>query len=257
MQKEVGAEKREKTSFIKKHAVTLLIAILAASSGAVVTVTVTKYLTKSPNRELLIANEDSVSLINGDLPTQITSNYFLTDKPTKKIKSLFLKKIGIKNNGNVDAEDIPLFICVKGKDIFLIDKPTIKTEPKKIIDVINIRKKTDSTSNKHTWNIPLLKPGEDVIFEYMIYSEKKVKNVEVNVVTRKKGWEDKKGIISNPNTKKTSWLDVVVTFLGTLTFGIGLAGLGGGLVYKILILVEKIVKTHKETDQNIDEEITN
>lgn len=202
----------KKTSFIKRYLGTLIIAVIAASAGAIIT---ESFKDSPPVRELLVANEDGVSLINGDLPRQITSNSFLTDKPSKKIKSLFLKKVAIKNNGNTDAENMPLVVCLKGKDIFFVAKPTIKTEPKKIIDAINIRKNPNSTINKHIWNISLLKPGEYVIFEYMVYSEKKVKEIEVNVLAREKGWKVRKGKLLDSNPpKQLRWQDKLVIVCG-------------------------------------------
>lgn len=200
--------------------------LLLASIGSIVTIAYTYYT--SDNRELLIANEDTVSLINSDLPAQITSNYFLIDKPNKKIKSFFVKKIAIKNSGNKGGENIPISVCLKGKEIFLINNPIIKTEPKEIIDVIKIKKQAGSTNNKHTWDISLLNPGESVIFEYFIYSEKEVKNCKANVLVRKRDWDVRKGTILD-NTKKLLmqlkiskmiifWLSISLIGLGLVVF---------------------------------------
>lgn len=246
----------KKIPFMKKHAGALLIAIIATSIGAIIGAMATDYLEDNTVRELLLANEDSISLINGDLPRQITSNSFLTDKPSKKIKTLFLKKIAIKNNGNTDGENIPLVVCLKGRDLFFIAKPTIKTEPKKIIDAINIQKKPDSTSNKHIWNISLLKPGEYVVFEYMIYSERKVKEIEVNVLARKKGWKVRKGKLLDSNPpKEIKWQDKFVIVCGKFLIWIIIVAIGVLLAVAFAVSVVTIfdkIRKKKKIDTKID-----
>lgn len=239
MTEEVETEEKEQLSFIKKHAEAIIVGIIIALFVCLINIFVPNILGLNPNRELLIANEDSISLINGDLPSQITSNYFLTNKPTKKIKSLFFKKIAIKNIGNEDGENMPLSIFLKGKNVSLIDNPTIKTKPKEIVDIIKIQKEANSTNTKHIWNITLLKPGETVTFEYMIYSEEKVKPPKINVLARKKSWESKKGVFSDSTTKNSSIVSKV------LQLSIGML-IGSAIAVGIFVLIIKVTEKIKE-----------
>jgi len=205
------AKKKEieeiKPSFSWKYILLIIIsAIILAFIGGLIT-----YLFKdSPNRELTVYDNEPKSLLNNNaLPKEIISNYLLKDKngkQNKKISSLFLKTIIIRNTGNKDGENIPLSVCLERENIFLIDDPEIKTNPKKIIAALKMEKQTGSTNTKHIWSIPLLQPGEAVIFEYMIYSEKKVKDFKVTPIVRKKDWKVKEGTILEQQKVKLSTL---------------------------------------------------
>ncbi len=250
MTEEAKTAKKEieeiKPSFSWKYLVlTTLLTFIIVSMTALVTY----YFKDSPVRELLVANDDSVSLINGDLPTQITARYSLKDKPNKKIKSLFFKKIAVKNNGNEDGENIPLSVFLKGKNIFLVDNPIIKTEPKEIIDIIKVQKEANSTNNEHIWNIPLLKPGETITFEYMIYSEEKIKTPKVNVLVRKKSWKSKKGIFFDSTTQ-----EMKIDFILKMFWAFMVGGIIGGVICAIAVAVS--TKRFNEKIKPINQEIT-
>ena len=152
---------------------------------------------------------------------------------------------------------------MKGKNIFLIDNPIIKTEPKEIIDIIKIQKEANSTKNEHIWNIPLLKPGETITFEYMIYSEEKIKAPKVNVLVRKKSWKSKKGIFFDSTTQK-----IKIDFILKMFWAFMVGGITVGVISAITVAVstkrfnektkpikQEIIKELEELDKTINKTI--
>ena len=214
MTEEAKTEKKEKLSFVKKCILLVLTPITVAVIVGIINLFIPNFLGLNPIRELTIYESDTKGLLNNNaLPNEIIASYFLKSrngKHDKKISSLFLKTIIIRNTGNKGAENVPLSVCAKGENIFLIDNPEIKTFPMGILDALDI-KKTSSTNNKHKWEIPLLKPEEAVMFEYMIYSEKPLKNLTINVLSRKKDWKTQKAsILTQQKNKLKMWQKILL-----------------------------------------------
>ena len=85
---------------------------------------------------------------------------------------LFRKVVLIRNSGNEGAENVLVTAALAEKDAHLVAMPKITTEPKDIVDVVSVSRVEGGNSNRPTWNISLLNPGESVKFEYFVYSEK-------------------------------------------------------------------------------------
>jgi hypothetical protein len=147
-----------------------------------------------------------VNLLNDDVipKGEIEATYHLKGNPNKKISSLFLSTIALKNTGNEGAENVLITASLKGGNAKLIDHPKIKTDPKEIVDAITLTKKDGSTTQKHIWNISLINPNESVIFDYFVYSENQIDAITLNVLPRKKDWKILKGSILSHEEKKTS-----------------------------------------------------
>lgn len=187
-----------KPSFSWKYLVlTLLTALIISAVG----LTVSKLYQSRPVREIVVYDNGQINLLNdASLPKdQIEASYYLKGKPKKKIESLFLNLIAIKNAGNEGVENLNVTFNLKEDNAFLVSKPKIKTEPKEIIDAISVTKKeVESSDKKHVWNITLLNPGEAVLFEYSIYSQEKTENVTLSTSPRKKDWGvSSKSLIDN------------------------------------------------------------
>jgi hypothetical protein len=176
-----------KQSFsIKYIALTLIIAALVSAVG----LGVSKLFDSKSVKKITVFDRGQTNLLNDDaLPKdQIEASYYLKGEPKKQIASLFRKVVAIKNSGSEGAENILVSFSLKGDDLKLVSKPKITTEPKEINDAISVTKAIGSTDNNHLWNISLLNPGESVVFEYSVYSEKKVDNINFNIIPRKKDW---------------------------------------------------------------------
>lgn len=119
----------------------------------------------------------------------INAAYYTSETP-KKISTLFIISVTIKNIGNEGVEGLPVIFSLKEKEAILTKKPRIKTSPKDIFPALNISLDEKlSSSRKHTWNVPLLNPAESISFEYIVYSEDKIKSITLLVTPRKKNWK--------------------------------------------------------------------
>lgn len=176
-----------KPSFSFKYLVlTLLTTMIISAAG----LGVTKLYESKPKKELGLINGFEINLLNDEeLPKEvIEAKYFLKSDPKKEISTLFRKKVSIENLGNEGVENLNISAVIKGDKLFFASDPKITTSPKEIIDAIVITKGNGSNSTKHDWVVSLLNPGEIIMFEYSVYSEESIKEVELNIIPRKKDW---------------------------------------------------------------------
>ncbi len=181
-------EKEVKPSFSLKYLVlTLLTTMIVSGIGLLIS----KIYESKPVKEMEVFQDSQVDIFNDDaFPKDlIEATYYLKGNPKKKIAMLFRKVVLIRNSGNEGAENVLVTAALAEKDAHLVAMPKITTEPKDIVDVVSVSRVEGGNSNRPTWNISLLNPGESVKFEYFVYSEKKLRQINLNILPRKKDWK--------------------------------------------------------------------
>lgn len=176
-----------KPSFSLKYFVlTLLSTVIISGVGLVIS----KVYESRPSREIEVFQDDPIDILNdaGFPKNQIEASFYLKGNPKKKVATLFRKVVVIRNAGNEGAENVLVSAALIEDNAHLVSTPKIRTEPREIVDGIALSRSESSTSNKETWNISLLNPGESVILEYFVYSEEILPTITLNIVPRKKDW---------------------------------------------------------------------
>ncbi|UCF85851.1 MAG: hypothetical protein JSV50_09525 [Desulfobacteraceae bacterium] len=168
---------------------TLLTTLIIAGVG----LSLTKYFESKPVRNIVVYETDIENRLSSQsLPEeQIEANYFIKKKDgsRQRIKSLFHKKTIVENKGNEGIENMRLSVTITDKKARLIGVPKFRSEPTEIIDAISIKKnESESDEQKHIWTISLLNPGESIVVDYSVYSEEEIKNIDFQIVPRKKDW---------------------------------------------------------------------
>ena len=213
-----------KPSFSLKYlALTLLSAIIMGG----VALAISKIYESRPSRVIEISRDDPIDVLRGaGFPTdQIEANFYLKGSPEKKIASLFRNVIVIRNAGNEGAENILVSASLTQSDAHLVPGPKIRTEPRAIIDGIEFSRNDSSTTNKEVWNISLLNPGEAVILEYFVYSERRLSSITLNILPRKKDWSVVNKSLFERDGSQTSFMSFFLVGNGVL-FAILLAIFG-------------------------------
>jgi hypothetical protein len=206
-----------KPSFSLKY---LVLTILSTAVISGIGLLITKALESKPIREIEVLESDQTNLLNDAAfpKDQIEASYTLKESQNKKIATLFRKVVVIRNSGNEGAENIPVTANLQESNAYLISAPKIKTEPKEIVDAISISKTENGTSNRQTWNISLLNPGEAVVFEYFVYSEEKLDSINLKIIPRKKDWTIANKSLLNRGeiNSSTSLLKMILTAAGAM-----------------------------------------
>lgn len=176
-----------KPSFSLKYFILTIISTVVISGIGLL---VSKYFESKPARVMDVIQYDQTNILNDPaFPyDQIEAKFTLKGNPNKKVATLFKKAVIIRNSGNEGAENILISATLLENNAKLVSSPTIKTEPKEIVNAISFTKSENCTDNKQTWNISLLNPGESVILEYFVYSDEKLSSINLNIVPRKKDW---------------------------------------------------------------------
>ncbi len=171
---------------LKYFVLTLLSTVIISGVGLVIS----KAYESRPSREIEVFQDDQIDVLNdvGFPRDQIEANFYLKGNPKKKVATLFRTVVVIRNSGNEGAENILVSATLAESNAHLVAAPKIRTEPREIVDAISFSKNDSSASNKQTWTISLLNPGESVILEYFVYSEEKLASITLNILPRKKDW---------------------------------------------------------------------
>lgn len=199
------AQEEIKPSFSLKYLVlTLISTVLISGIGLVIS----KAYESKQIKQLEVFQDEQIDVLNdAAFPRDhIEASYYLKDSPKKKVATLFRKIVIIRNAGTEGAENILVSAVLAEIDAHLVAAPKVRTLPKKIVDAIAISRSDTGSDNKQTWNISLLNPGESVIFEYYVYSENKLTEINLNILPRKKDWVVVNKTILNQsqrNTKET------------------------------------------------------
>jgi len=175
----------------------ILLVIITAIVSTSVGYFLNSYYSKE-NKIITVSSYASGNKIKKSDNNIIDIKYTLKSNPQDKILSYYTLTAFIKNNSDFYIEEFDIFISSKQKNIILVDNPIIKTIPRNIIDGINI-KKYESTKNKHKWKVDLLNKNEAISFEYSLYSKEVIKDIDVEIVPRKKGWSIVYEEITNSN----------------------------------------------------------
>ena len=111
-----------------------------------------------------------------------------------------------------------LSVTIKQENAKLVGAPGISSEPQDIISAISIKKiENESDEQRHTWTISLLNPGESIVLDYSIYSEKKLESIEFLILPRKKDWKvTRQPLLSKLQKEGPRWYMIVLGVLGAL-----------------------------------------
>lgn len=197
-----------KPSFSLKYLLLTLVTTLIISGGGI---GVAKLIENKPKKELAVIDGFQTSLINDQelLSNQIEAKYYLKGDPKKEISSLFRKRVTIENVGTEGVENLSITAVLRGEELLLVSDPKITTEPREIHHAISIKKKSGSTDMKHEWLVSLLNPGESISFEYDVYSESEVDDIQLSIIPRKKDWTISKQIPSSNERESLAYFAAI------------------------------------------------
>lgn len=210
--KETGTSEIKPSFSLRYFALTFLSTVIVAAAG----LGITRVFTSKIDKTITIFEDQTTNLFSGvQLPnSQFEANYYLknNDGSREEIHSLFRARSIVKNDGNEGIENLEITVALDNAEATLNNTPIINTEPKELTSAIALKLQNEnSTNSKHKWTVSLLNPGESISFEYTIYSNSKLSNINCTITPRKKDWKtNRRSLIDTENEKELDITSIAV-----------------------------------------------